>query len=252
MGGVAGGYIAGSLGLEYVSWIGTALSGASFLFILFFVPETLFKRPSPSICDGQDFSTSKTEKSSHVEHDERPVPKKLSITQSLSIGVYHSGLLTELARPYQALLFPGVWVVMLLYGGLVGGIVTMSTIGPTLVSMPPYLWGKDAGLINIGAVIGTVLGGLATYIVVDRRMKREAMKDSDGHTEPESRLPTLFPSLFIATTAFWVFGFCAANPGPKLWVGMEFGYGMLSFGLMQIPSVGFNYVSRSHLSIHGV
>jgi hypothetical protein len=34
-----------------------------------------------------------------------------------------------------------------------------------------------------------------------------------------------------------------------LWVGMQFGLAMLCFGLMQAPSIGFNYVSVVHASI---
>lgn len=34
----------------------------------------------------------------------------------------------------------------------------MSTVAPQLVGKPPYLWGKGVGLINIGGIIGTILG----------------------------------------------------------------------------------------------
>src|SRR5258708_1047085 len=37
-------------------------------------------------------------------------------------------------------------------------------------------------------------------------------------------------------------GFCAQNPSPKAWVCLEAGLGMLTFGLMQVPSIGFTYV----------
>lgn len=34
-----------------------------------------------------------------------------------------------------------------------------------------------------------------------------------------------------------VFGFVTANPSPKAWVGLEVGYGMVAFGLMQVSFV---------------
>jgi len=66
--------------------------------------------------------------------------------------------------------------------------------------------------------------------------------------EAEARLPLIIPSLFLATTGMWVFGFCAGHPSPNAWVGLEVGYGMICFGLMMVPSVGFNYVCASLIS----
>ena len=56
---------------------------------------------------------------------------------------------------------------MLWYGGLVGGIVTVSTIGPSIVAASPYLWGSDAGLINVGGVVGTILGVICMFVLAD-------------------------------------------------------------------------------------
>ena len=141
---------------------------------------------------------------------------------------------------------------MLQYGGLVGGIVTISATGPQLVAGPPYLWGQNAGAINAGGIIGTAIGAIYTYFSVDWSITRQAAKDArgtgKGYAEPESRLLTMLPGLFVATTGLWVFGFSAQYPGGKNWVGLEFGLGMLAFGLMQVPSVGFNYVSFHPLS----
>ena len=76
-------------------------------------------------------------------------------------------------------------------------------------------------------------------------MKRAAKKISNGLAEPETRLPVMFLALFLAFTGMWTFGFSAANPSPNAWVGMVVGYGMVGFGITQIPSIGFNYVSPS-------
>ena len=102
---------------------------------------------------------------------------------------------------------------MLLYGGLVGGIVTIAVVIPQALSQPPYLWGNNAGLINLGGIIGIILGSIYTFLVAGRYFKSKAHPSATGHTEPESRLPTMFPALFLATTGLWVFGFCADNPG---------------------------------------
>lgn len=133
---------------------------------------------------------------------------------------------------------------MLHYSGLVGGIVTISTVGPQILAMPPYLWKENVGLINMGGLVGSVLGYLYTHFLSDRALKTQAKKAVHrGTAEAEDRLVTLFFPLAVATCGFFVFGFCARYPSTNRWIGLEFGYGMVAFGLMQVPSVGFNYVS---------
>lgn len=259
VGGVTGGYIASAYGYKYIFWVGTALSAASFLFILVLQPETLYDRTIPAVADNGAHTTDKedgrpmeTKGSDHIAHlEESSSYRPFTYGRSLRVGVNRGGLPRALLRPWASLLFPGTWLVMLHYGGLVGGIVTLSTVGPTLLAMPPYLWGANVGLLNVGGIIGALLGAVYAYLTADRRITASASHDSGGHAEPETRLPLLAAPLFIATTGMWVFGFCAQYPGPTRWVGLEFGLGMLSFGLMSVPSIGFNYVcalsTESHL-----
>ena len=235
------------MGLEWVQWVNVILSGGTFLLCLLFVPETLFDRQTAlERSGGRTNSATGTNEKSEITQLEVTTPtafKPYTFARSLSIGTYRPGLWGKVVALFVPLLLPGVWLVSFWYAGLIGGIVTISTIGPTFLAQPPYLWGKNAGLINVGGIIGTILGVFYTYLVVDWTTKRAARYNSQGYSEPESRLWTALPCLFIATTGLWTFGFSAQNPGPKVWLGMEFGTGMLAFGLMQAPSVGFNYVS---------
>ena len=138
---------------------------------------------------------------------------------------------------------------MLHCGGLLGGLVTMATIGPQLLAALPYLWGKNVGLITLGPIIGTLLGFVATFALADTLMKRNAKHASHGLAEPESRLVAMFPAPFLATTGIWTFGFCAANPSPHAWAGMAVGYDMIGFGITRVPSIGFNYLIDSYNAI---
>ncbi|KAI4596955.1 hypothetical protein KJ359_004865 [Pestalotiopsis sp. 9143b] len=244
IGGIAGGYIAYNVSLAYVFWVGTALSAFTFVSTVFLVPETLYFRDESSGRPRQEEVSSTTkEVALHLEQtttrtDYRPY----TFARSLGFAKPPGGWLHHFVQPWRTLALPGTWVVMLHYGGLVGGIVTISTIGPQLVAAPPYLWAGNAGLINVGPLIGSILGAVYTYLLADARLRSQARHESHGFAEPESRLPTMFPALAIATAGFWVFGFCAQNPSPNGWVGLQVGYGMISFGLMQVPSIGFNYL----------
>lgn len=224
---------------------------------LFLIPETQFDRLAhlvreqhPTVTGDGSINDEKAsvEMREHAVRDLRP----MSVGQSLKIGIYRGNLVKHFLDPWRSLAFPGTWVVMLHYGGLLGGIVTMSAIGPQLLAAPPYLWGNNVGLIGLGPLIGTVIGAIITYSLADFLMERLAGKETHGLAEPESRLPAMFPALFLATTGIWTFGFCAANPSPHGWAGLAVGFGMVGFGITQIPSIGFNYVSELLTSMNAL
>lgn len=216
---------------------------ACFVGTVFLVPETLYDREASSqVTEELPLTFSKD---ADTQTQVQQIYAPYSFMRSIGFRRPPGGVLHNFMKPWRSLALPGTWVVTLQYGGLLGGVVTISTIGPQLVAKPPYLWGNNAGLINVGGLVGIVLGAVYTYLVSDARL-RAAVKQHH-FVEPEARLPTMFPALFIATAGFFVFGFCAQNPGPNRWVGLEFGYGMITFGLMQAPSIGFSYVSSRHL-----
>jgi MFS family permease len=152
-------------------------------------------------------------------------------------------MLHQFGKPWTTLLLPATWVVMLQYGGLVGGVAVISTVGPQILSHKPYRWGEHAGLLFVGAFVGIFVGGLWTGLVADRRLKKLARDEEHGYAEPEARIGVMVPSLLIGTCGLLVFGFCAQYPGRYQWIGLEFAYGMVAFTLTQVPSIWFGYVS---------
>lgn len=238
-----------------------ALSALCFAGVAVFVPETLYDRPSAvfqeleattHISSSSEMKSPPTQPTqTEMEHVQPTYYKPYSFGASLGFRGRHDSLSRHLASPWKTLALPGTWLAMLHYGGLVGGVVTISTVGPQIVAMPPYLWKENVGLINMGGLIGAVLGYLYTHLLSDRLMNWRAKKLRRGTAEAEDRLPTLFFPLAVATCGFFVFGFCAQYPDPKRWIGLQFGYGMLAFGLMQVPSVEFNYVSPRRLPRKG-
>lgn len=263
VGGTAGGYIAASRGIQWIHWVNVILCGATFVLCLCFQPETLFDRRqalslsygSPSELVEQDYTQDEKAVVSNLERGSSPTSfKPYSFGRSLGFGPSRGGLLHQFIAPYPTLRLPGVWLVMFWYSGLIAGVVTMSTVGPTLVASPPYLWGENSGLINIGGIIGAFLGVVYTYFTSDFLTKRMAKKEVHGYSEAESRLGAAIPALAVSTAGIILFGFCAQYPGTfdirnpatnsKRWIGLEFGIGMVSFGLMQAPSIGFTYVSQ--------
>jgi MFS family permease len=170
-------------------------------------------------------------------------PDAYTFLGSLRFGRYRGHLLHQFGKPWTTLLLPATWVVMLQYGGLVGGVAVISTVGPQILSHKPYRWGEHAGLLFVGAFVGILVGGLWTGLVADRRLKKLARDEEHGYAEPEARIGVMVPSLLIGTCGLLVFGFCAQYPGRYQWIGLEFAYGMVAFALTQVPSIWFGYVS---------
>ena len=185
-----------------------------------------------------------------IEEAEACTPNKLSFGEAMGFRSPSGILWRQYLRIFRAISFPGTWVVTLHYAGLIGGVVTISLVGPMYVSSPPYLWGANAGLINVGGIIGAIIGYAYNHITSDRRFKEKAKMLREGVAEAEDRLPILAFPLVLATGGLLVFGFSAQYPGSSRWIGLEAGFAMLSFGLMQVPSVGFSYVSDRNL-FHG-
>ena len=250
VGGIAGSYIAGSLGYKYLFWISTALAGFVFLLEVFLVPETYFNRQQYMTLE-HHFSQTRDEKVDVdiVERSSGGSGHSQSF-HPMSIGLYRGDFLRKFIAPWLSLAFPGTWVFMLQYGILVGGIVSQSTIAPMILAAPPFLWGNNVGLINLGGLVGVVVGAACTYLLADWLITREAKHETHGHAEPETRLPAVAPGVFLAVTGLWTFGFCAAHHSPRAWIGLAFGFGMLSAGVAMVTSVAFAYVSlQSHTQL---
>ena len=253
VGGVVGGYITASLGWRWTCWIPAISFGVLFVLSVLLLPETMFNREAAmgvvhrGRVEDQDIESEKEKaQMNQLERVNSQVYPPYTFARSMGFCKPRPGLLKRFYTPYITLLWPGTIVVLLNYGGLVGLIVTASSLAPQILSAPPYLWGGSAGLINIGGLIGTILGCAYTYFTADWIIKRAAKRESHGHSEPEQRLPLTFPALFIATAGALVFGFVAQNPSRLGWVGLNAGLAMVTFGLMQVPSVGFNYLIEAY------
>ncbi|KAK2057394.1 major facilitator superfamily transporter [Colletotrichum caudatum] len=244
VGGISGGYIGFSKGWADIFWVGVAISAFCFVGTLLFVPETLYDRVVSPVETSLGSTGAEKVIESHVEDSGSQTPNYRPYTYGRSLGFthYRGNVASNFAAPWKTLSLPGTWVVMFHYAGLVGGISTISVVGPQLVAVPPYLWGNNVGLINIGGLVGTFLGATYTYLLSDTLLKKKVKTSGSGFAEAESRLPLMFPSLVIATGGFFVFGFSGQYPSKNGWVGLCAGYGMVAFGLMQLPSIGFNYV----------
>jgi predicted MFS family arabinose efflux permease len=252
--GIVGGYIAGNLGYKYLFWIGSALIGGVMILTISIVPETTFDRPTEVFPASQPWTANSELEKAEVTALDRvttadpltcqvsPRPH-LGYLESLKIGVYKGNVMENFLAPWKALLLPGVWPLMLQVGALIGGTVSMSTLAPILLSIPPYSWGNSVGLINVAGVVGSILGGIILSAPSDWILKTMVRRGAGGLTEAEMRLPLLIPGSLMGVAAFLAFGFCASSNQSSAWVGMAFGIGMNNASIVATLSHAYNYVS---------
>jgi hypothetical protein len=134
----------------------------------------------------------------------------------LKVQKYQGNAFQKFSASWKTLRLPGVWLVMFWYAGLVGGVVTITTVGPTLIASPPYLWGNNAGLIMTVGVIGALLGFIATNLSADRVIIARSRLPGKSVIEPETRLLIAIPGLILATTGLWTFGFARRIRGRRI------------------------------------
>jgi MFS family permease len=160
-GGLCGGYIVAAKGLAWIHWVNVILSAITFVLVFFFQAETMYDRPQTTVQLSTDVDKPAIETKESVIIADQAAPSSYppyTYMRSLKLITYRPGIFQKLMAPYKTLRFPGVWLVSLWYSGLVGLIVIMSTIGPQILAAPPYSWGQKVGLINVGGIIGSVLG----------------------------------------------------------------------------------------------
>ena len=207
--------------------------------------------PPPPPPPGQSRSSKPTRSFRHTNATSTIRYPPYTYLRSLRFGMYRGNFLYQFAKPWHTLRLPATWIVMTQYGGLVGCVALISTVGPQILTLPPYEWGENSGLVFVGALVGIIFGGFYSSYLADERLKVLAKRQDHGFAEPESRIPIMLPSLAIATGGLLVFGFCAQYPGPTQWIGLEFAHAMVAFALTQVPSCWFNYVSF-FFSFHAV
>jgi hypothetical protein len=146
-----------------VHWLNVILAAITFVLCLVFQAETLYDRPQTTVTLSNDQKPGVETKEQVIVADSA-LPSSsyppYTYMRSLKLITYRPGIVQNFMAPYKTLRLPGVWLVSLWYAGLVGLIVTVSLIGTQLVAAPPYLWGKSVGLINVGGLIGSLLGAV--------------------------------------------------------------------------------------------
>ena len=235
-GALVAGYIIQLDGYRWTFGVCAIFFGICMIGVLFFVPETTFRRDAVVLVPATDSDEKAIENekgtSTHVvmklghEHDKSQAhgesekhlsyqpsraadEKKLSYVQSLRVftGRYsYAPIIKVFTRPVILFFYPAVLWGFLIYGTTLTWIVVVSVVNGVIFVAPPYNFTvSQTGLISLSPFILTLLGEIISGPLNDFICVKLASKNR-GIYEPEFRLPLMIVVAVLGTVGFFGFG----------------------------------------------
>ncbi|GLA73525.1 hypothetical protein AtubIFM55763_004450 [Aspergillus tubingensis] len=231
-----------------IYWVGCALVGALWIVVVFFFPETAFRRTDNA--DDQ-YNTQK-----HAEHVESRGDNRYSRKQSYLQNLrFWSGqtytdesLWRMFIRPFGLILLPPIFWATIVMSVTIGFLVAVTSNFATAYSETYGFAAWQSGLCFVagmlGCFFGTFAGGPFSDWVADYLTKRNG-----GIREPEMRLPAIIPSVVAAPLALLLYGFGIDRAWH--WIVPTIGLGLLSFAISQGTNVSFVYCVDAYRPVAG-
>ncbi|KAK7423024.1 hypothetical protein QQX98_001314 [Neonectria punicea] len=273
LGPVAAGHAALSMGWHWVFWICTIFMAVLLILMICFLEETKYnlpplngseiprdisshenKDPKTGARTSGDLGITKARESMpsqplrRVEIDStipiKPYRQRLALFTP-SIGTDNISFWRQIYQPFQLLIqFPAVMFTALQYGFAVAMLAVLAVTQSQLYVLPPYNF-TTAGIGNmnlppaIGALLGTLFGGLLVDYFILRVVKRRG-----GIYEPETRL-WLFPIAgFSMTIGCLMYGLTLSKGMP--WIINAVGAGLIGFAIGGTGDMALTYVQDSY------
>jgi hypothetical protein len=185
----------------------------TFFFMLFFLPETQYYRPTSEGAaslrsSSTEDQTTKGEQKLHetVTVDESPVsPPRKTFAQDLSLfsgfnpGGHKENFIILFLRPFPLTIIPAIIYPTLVLGAGVSILLCLLDTAASVFQAPPYLFSPGIqSLMYLPNLVGGMLGCLWGGCGTDLYCKYRASKNN-GVFEPENRLVmAIFPGLVTA------------------------------------------------------
>ena len=180
-GALISGYVIQDLDFRWTFWLCAILFGLCVLSVIFYVPETTFRRRKPHTIAHTNEKHSSTEaidpekepSSTDLESSPSPTstPRKMSYARSLRFysGRYTSSPFWKIfLRPLIVFWYPAVLWAFLIYGTTLTWIVVFSVVNASVFTAPPYNFSvSQTGLISLSPFILTIIGELVSVPLND-------------------------------------------------------------------------------------
>lgn len=209
-GSVISGLIVIAHGWRTIYWVGSALVGATLLFVIFSFPETAYERyRNPLVIAPGQTKGAKSDNATPSDAPEVEIPAKRTYMQE--IKPWNGRTYTDeplwkmMIRPLGLIILPPVFWATIVMSVTIGFLVAISSnIGSafnTAYGFEPWQIGLCFIGNMIGCAFGIVLGGPFSDWVADYYTKR-----NDGIREPEMRLPAIALTIIASPLSLVLYG----------------------------------------------
>ncbi|KAK4996000.1 hypothetical protein LTR66_004293 [Elasticomyces elasticus] len=282
------GKMTSTLGWPWTFYFIAIFAGAMLPLVIFFVPETTYRRdehyntdtamtkdseyrssghelsgkvnamvPEPHIvAHGLSSSLEKPPAASSVRRlqsvDESPQPTKISFKKSLlpfNGRKTDESFFTLLLRPFPLFFHPGILWACLVQGTLIGWTVLIGIVLAAIMLGPPLFFDEvQTGYMYTGAFIGALLGFALAGLLSDSTA-RWMTKRNNGVFEPEFRLVLVIPQLIFGCAGLYGFGVVSANTYRYGWFWPDFFFALEVMGMVLGAVASALYIVDAHRDI---
>lgn len=266
------GKITHTIGWQWSFYLIAIFSGALLPFVVFFVPETAYRRESSlntdiSVKESPSQNASQKRSSASMSHlsfidnqvggrdsrhltshaDDTVIPQKVSFARSL---LPFNGRKTDedflklILRPLPLFFHPAVLWACLVQGALIGWTVMIGIVLAAIFLGPP-LWFNEVktGYMYTGPFIGAILGFLVAGLLSDWSTKL-MIRRNKGVYEPEFRILLVIPQLIFGCAGLYGFGITANQRNSWFWP--DFFFAMEVMGMVLGAVASALYIVDAH------
>ena len=247
------GKITHTIGWPWSFYLIAIFCGAMLPFVVFFCPETAFRRDASFNTDiqGEEHGVRKERSNGSNQHTpEQSVPTSLEKQNRGPMGTVvpkktfyqtlmpFDGRKTDenifklVLRPLPLFLHPAILWACLIQGALIGWTVMIGVVLAEIFLGPP-LWFDEVttGYMYTGPFIGAILGFLVAGLLADWTTKIMT-KRNRGIYEPEFRIVLVIAQMIVGCAGLYGFGITAANPTRYGWFWPDFFYALEVMGMV--------------------
>lgn len=244
------GKITHTIGWPWSFYFVAIFTGVCLPLIVFFVPETAFRRPAHlnldmastddliekpnegSVGEGMNGSQANGQNDVHYSGADTPVKSFLETIKPINGRVADENFFKLLLRPFPLFANPAILWACLTMGTMIGWTVFIGVILAAVFLGPPLFWDEvQTGYAYTGAFIGAILGFLLAGGLADWSAKYMTRKNN-GIYEPEFRIVLVIPQLIFGCTGLYLFGVTASRLIDYSWVLPVFAFGLQVGGMV--------------------
>ncbi|KAF7715482.1 Uncharacterized protein PECH_007039 [Penicillium ucsense] len=268
------GKMTATIGWEWSFYFVAIFLAASLPLMIFFVPETAYRRPDYLNIDLKRASIrgASTESNLALRNEPKPLDPELSADPSTKNTKVNTTLVPPkdsflrslrpftgrktdesfwklLLRPFPLFFHPGILWACLIQGVVIGWTVLIGVVLALVFQGPPLWFHVDqVGYLYSGAFIGSLIGLVLAGLLTDL-ITKSMVKLNHGRYEPEFRIVLVVFQLIFACMGLYGFGFTASDTTKYHWVVPDVFFALLIIGMVIGAVAASLYIVDAHREI---